>query len=1208
MTHNPNKDREILELYDKWLYAYLNADIETYKSYLDEDYHFIGSTNNEEFLNKEETTRFFVATADQLNGKTDIRNNKRTVEYFEGLAFITEVLDAYFLSDDSWHYYGRFRFSSVLQKKPAGWRFIYQHFSTPDSKAQEGETIAFEKVSEENRMLREAIKRRTIELEYKNRELEIETSLERVRSRSLAMQKSEELQEVIKIVYQQLIQLHIKLDHAGFVVDYAQGRDWHFWIADEQDIPSKITHPYFESVWAKQFDDAKNNGQNFFTTHLDFEEKNKFYQELLSYVQGLEQTSKDFYLTCPGLAASTVLFDHVGLYIENFSGTPYTDAENAIILRFGKVFDQAYTRFLDLQKAEAQAREAEIQLALERVRARTMAMYHSNELNEVAFVLFEQIRLLGGELWGTGFVLCDTGEGEDEFWFANEMGVMPPVSIPHTIDPVHKAMYAGWQNKMDYLLSQKEGEELSLHYHYLNSLPAVKAFFEPMLAAGFQFPNWQQWHAAYFASGYLLFITTKPYTEPGIFKRFASVFEQTYTRFLDLQKAEAQAREARIEAALEKVRSRTMAMQKSDELLDVATIMFQQVKELGVPQWDCGFSIWEIGGTECTYYPGNPEGIISRHPYKMPLGEHPVSRIYEESRKRGDELFIYEKTGEIQRSHYRYMLSLPGIGDLLQSMLDAGFQFPEYQIDHVVNFAYGNLIFITYQHFPEMHDVFKRLAKVFEQTYTRFLDLQKAEAQAREAQIELSLEKIRAQVTSMRESANLLDIMVNIRSEFVSLGHEAHYFWYMRWLADKYEKAMTSGDGTQVGMIMTLPRHIHGDIPLVARWEQSDESTLIFPMDVDTAVEYVHKMITLGDFEQVDPQAPTLEDIRHIGGLTFIMARTSQGEIGYSLPGCVPNPPEEAVNTLARFAGVFDLAYKRFEDFKKAEGDLVEIKSAKQKAEDALAELKAAQAQLIQSEKMASLGELTAGIAHEIQNPLNFVNNFSDINTELSDEIVEASRKGDLEEIIQLAADIKSNQVKISEHGKRADAIVKGMLQHSRSSSGIKEPTDINKLADEYFRLAFHGLRAKDKSFNATLHTDFDPAIGMIPIMSQDIGRVLLNLINNAFYAVNEKQKEAHPDYEPGVWLQTKRIDEKIELSVRDNGNGIPDKIKEKIFQPFFTTKPTGQGTGLGLSLSYDIVKAHGGELKVETLSAEAAALAGKEGEGSEFVIQLPVL
>ncbi len=258
--------------------------------------------------------------------------------------------------------------------------------------------------------------------------------------------------------------------------------------------------------------------------------------------------------------------------------------------------------------------------------------------------------------------------------------------------------------------------------------------------------------------------------------------------------------------------------------------------------------------------------------------------------------------------------------------------------------------------------------------------------------------------------------------------------------------------------------------------------------------------------------------------------------------------------------------------------------------------LKATQSQLIQSEKMASLGELTAGIAHEIQNPLNFVNNFSEVNSELLDELGEEADKGNLEEVKSLAKDIKENEQKINHHGKRADAIVKGMLQHSRSSSGIKDPTDINALADEYLRLAYHGLRAKDKSFNATLLTNFDDSIGMIDMIPQDIGRVILNLITNAFYVVDEKKKQIGEGYEPIVSVSTKKTEGKIEVSVKDNGNGIPQKILDKIFQPFFTTKPTGQGTGLGLSLSYDIVKAHGGEIKVTT----------KENEGTEFIIQLP--
>ncbi|MEO5909210.1 MAG: ATP-binding protein, partial [Ginsengibacter sp.] len=274
--------------------------------------------------------------------------------------------------------------------------------------------------------------------------------------------------------------------------------------------------------------------------------------------------------------------------------------------------------------------------------------------------------------------------------------------------------------------------------------------------------------------------------------------------------------------------------------------------------------------------------------------------------------------------------------------------------------------------------------------------------------------------------------------------------------------------------------------------------------------------------------------------------------------------------------------------------------------EQTLSDLKATQKQLIQSEKMASLGELTAGIAHEIQNPLNFVNNFSEVSNELIDEMTEELNRGDINEAKVIASDLKQNLEKINHHGKRAGDIVKGMLQHSRSSTGVKEPTDINALADEYLRLSYHCLRAKDKDFNAIMKTDFDESIGKINIIPQDIGRVLLNLFNNAFYAITERsrstvneQKTTNPiSYEPTVSLTTKKINDMVEIKVSDNGNGIPQKIVDKIFQPFFTTKPTGQGTGLGLSLSYDIIKAHGGKIKVES----------KEGEGTKFTIQLPVV
>ena len=575
--------------------------------------------------------------------------------------------------------------------------------------------------------------------EAQAREAQTEAALERVRSRSMGMQKSEELKEVVKEIFDQLAILGINAEHAGIVVDYEPKKDWHFWVADTQDIPAKITVPYLDLVWDRQFTEAKKEGRDFFTTQLDFEEKNNFYKQLLPHIEGLTGKAREFYFSCPGLAASTVLQKDIGLYIENFSGTPYSATENDILMRFAKVFQQTYTRFLDLKKAEARARESKIETALERVRSRTMAMQHSDELAEASHLLDKEVRGLGIKTWGCAFNIYR--EKDSIEWFGNEAGLLPTYTVPRK----------------------------------------------------------------------------------GIFKDYFD------------------------------------AGQKGESLL-----------------------VKEIAGEQCT-------------------------------------------------AHYEFMSTLPVVGDVLKQLKKTNGSFPSYQIDHVAYFKYGYLLFITREAVPEAHDIFKSFAKVFEQTYTRFLDLQLKEEQA------------------------------------------------------------------------------------------------------------------------------------------------------------------------------------------------VKLVEEKQRLEKTLTDLQATQKQLIHSEKMASLGELTAGIAHEIQNPLNFVNNFSEVSRELIEEMLEELKNGDTEEVDAIAQDVIQNLEKINHHGKRADSIVKGMLQHSRSGDGKKEPTDLNALADEYLRLAYHGLRAKDKAFNATMETDFDPEPPEVKVVPQDIGRVLLNLITNAFHAVNEKKGSAPEDYEPTIWVETRK-------------------------------------------------------------------------------------
>lgn len=856
--------------------------------------------------------------------------------------------------------------------------------------------------------------------EAQTKEAEIEAALERVRSRSMAMHKSDELKDVVRLVLDQFIQLKINVQHAGFYIDYKAQDDMHIWLADPNLEPFFATFSYFDTPTWNSFLEAKAKGTTFHSDLLGFEEKNKFYNQLFQ-VFDVPEKAKEFYLQCKGLAVSTVLLDNVGLYIENFEAIPYTEEENTILLRFGNVFQQSYTRFLDLQKAEAQAREAQIQLALERVRARTMAMHTSSELNATAELLFDQLSQLGAALQGVAFAICNENSIMVEKW--TSIGVF---SHPYTIEPGEQRMYEAWKKGEALYEEVYEGERQKKYYEAFMQIDSFREGVQKFIDGGNPLPTWQKNHAVTFKYGYLLFITTKPFKETEIFLRFGKVFEQTYTRFLDLQKAEAQAREAQIEAALEKIRSRSLAMHHSEELKDVIAIFFEKLSGLNVLLGTIAIQLFDQDTKNSYFWVANdvqqPQMVNLPFDEQMMVEDTCHKDSWEAVTKGKD--IINKKYSEAQKNKYfdyvfanNDFVQVPEKARAIIRNLNEHIICLFVEKNSTVFADSWNGSFFS----DEMIQVLKRAARVFEQCYIRFLDLKKAEAQAL-----------------------------------------------------------------------------------------------------------------------------------------------------------------------------------------RAEEDLVKIKEARKKAEDTLVELRATQKQLIQSEKMASLGELTAGIAHEIQNPLNFVNNFSEVSTELIDEMKEELAKGNEQSAIEIAGDLKQNLEKINQHGKRADAIVKGMLEHSRTSSGKKEPTDINALCDEYLRLAYHGLRAKDKNFNVEMQTHFDKSIGKINIIAQDIGRVLLNLTNNAFYAVNEKSK-TNAGFVGRYTLITKKQNNKVAITIKDNGPGIPQNIVDKIFQPFFTTKPTGQGTGLGLSLSYDIVKAHGGEINVRTLPAEDVRQPDGAAGGTEFTVLLPI-
>lgn len=1770
-------ETELLEAYHSFWDVNLSGDLRGFASYMLDSFSIFGTANGEVFYGKEDAMNFYTATVGQLAGKVQLRNRDITLQELDtDTVLVRERSDVFALIQDEWIFYGHVRISCILKHTGEGWKGLHQHASFPDHRTEDGQQIAAEKIAKENLALREAVRRRTIELEQKNRELEIEAAVERVRAQSMAMHQTSDLVKVNRELFTQLTNLNID-GFTGVAI----------YLVDEDDVVT---------VWDLSSPGSTNNAND----HT-FRYDSKKSPVLGEFVPIWRAAQHDYFiLDFPKeklLRVATELEQVYPAMAENFrnainsgdlqhqwnatgrlsNGVLSLDLMTApgedirsITLKMAGAFNLAYQRFLDLQKAEEQRKEAQIELGLERVRARAMSMQNSDELKELIGTVFTELTRLDLVLTRCVIMIYDGQENTSRWWMANSEDPNNPNGffIKQHEHPPMVAYFDAWRErkiKYTYTLQGKVKQDWD---NFLFSETELKNLPD-FVVDGMKSPDLVYLNASFNSFGNLTLASLEPLSDEhfDILLRFAKVFDLTYTRFNDLQKSEAQAKETKIELGLERVRSRAMRMRSSKELGELVAMFFEELVKLDLVLSRCIIWILDADTFSARIWMANSEDRNVADSYFIKRLDHPYYHAIINGWKERLPNWIYDLKGEEKKSIDELLFNETELINLPEAV-KAGICGAA---ETFISGAFNNFGFIEasgpVRHSPEQIDILNRFGNVFDLCYTRFNDLKQAEEQTREAQIELSLERIRSRVTAMQKSTDLLDIVVTMRTEFVSLGHEAHYFWYMRWLPEKYEKAMTSGDGTRIGMVMELPRRIHGDIPLIASWEQTDEPLLVYAMDVDAAVDYVDKMVRLGDFKQVDPQAPTLDDIRHIGGLTFIMARTTHGEIGYSLPGPVTHPPADSLATLVRFAAVFDLAYRRFEDLKssekqiretqielalervrartmamqhsdelaeasfvldtqvralgiptwgcafniygdkessewfsseagalptyktpredcflryynagqqgeqlyieefegadcaahyeylctipvvgdalrgmlaaggsfptrqidhaaffkygyllfitldpapdahdvfirfakvfeqtytrfldlqkaeaqareaqieaalekvrarslamhhsdelemvaaslfdrlaelglsfdgaliflfekekrnirlwvattqlaapvrielpydreiednmiikdlwhaiesdehildrsysgrskndyfryvvkyneskipepirrlqietdrwhlhgvaeknsmlgfdswsdhfstaedlkilkrfskvfeqayirfldlqkaeaqaresqieaalervrskamamhnsqdlsdtihtfyselknfsitprrcgvglldkesrsgelftwntteqgeslelvgrlimeghpvlekvyegwitqtdyypvlrgneikeyynvirpqmafpdyahdavqygyffffneggvyawtqhemkeeelqiyrrftsvlsltykrykdlqqaetlagKAERDLILLKEEKKRTEDALAELQVTQKQLIQSEKMASLGELTAGIAHEIQNPLNFVNNFSDVSNELIDEMKLELDRGEIEEAKAIADDVKQNLEKINHHGKRADAIVKGMLQHSRSSSGTKEPTDINALCDEYLRLSYHGLRAKDKSFNVTLKTDFDNSAGKIAVVPQDVGRAVLNLLTNAFYAVNEKKKSANtadlPDkYEPTVSIKTRRDKTKVEIEVSDNGGGIPQRILDKVFQPFFTTKPSGQGTGLGLSLSYDIItKGHGGELRVKT----------NENEGTSFIIVLP--
>ncbi|HEX3081493.1 MAG TPA: ATP-binding protein, partial [Puia sp.] len=639
--------------------------------------------------------------------------------------------------------------------------------------------------------------------------------------------------------------------------------------------------------------------------------------------------------------------------------------------------------------------------------------------------------------------------------------------------------------------------------------------------------------------------------------------------------AEEHEREVFIEAAFQRVRAMSMAMHKSAQLADTAKVLFDQFGMLGMIPDRMSIGIFNEEKRVVELWVTDQRGNQLSHEFFFSIDEPTsIAKIYD-AWKQGKNTVIVDLTGQNLQDWLHF------VKDEAKLPLDET-EIKGRRVQQAAFFSQGFLLFTTHEPVTEeVMQLLLRFAKVFDLAYTRFRDLLRAEDQTRKAIRSSALDRVRAEIASMRTVSDLQRITPIIWHELTVLG--IPFIRCGVFIIDEANENvriyLSAPDGHPLAtMNLAFNSNKLTDLS-VDHWRRGIVFTTHW--NKDDFLNWMQAMINQGHIQNRymylgDANPPESLDLH------FIPFRQGMLYVGNSEPYS-----QNEIDVIRSLAEAFSIAYTRYEDFNKLE-------QAKQSIESALTELKATQNQLIQSEKMASLGELTAGIAHEIQNPLNFVNNFSEVNQELVTEIKSAIDNGNIDEARSIADNIEANEQKINHHGKRADAIVKSMLQHSQLNKGEAEPTDVNSLAGEYLRLAYHGFRAKDKTFSANLETHFDPAIGNIYVVSKDIGRVLLNLYNNAFYTVSEKKKFTEQGFVPAISVSTRRMNDKIEINIQDNGKGIPQQIIGKIFQPFFTTKPAGQGTGLGLSLSYDIIKSHRGNLIVET----------KEGEGSQFTIQ----
>ncbi len=999
MKVTPAIKKELAQWLNTYWTTYLKGDIETWATFIRDDYRNIGGTKEEIWNSKQEIIDYTNRILDQMIGTAEIRNREIEVIPYGEYMMVNEFTDLYVNIEGEWTFYGPFRMSSLLEKTGTGWIALHQHGSYPDMKALEGEAFSIDAVKAENVKLLAAVKSRTLELE-------IEAALERVRAVAMGMEKPEDMLEVCRIISDQLkqfgvdkirnVQLAIIDEHIGQYLCYQYFTPYDKTAVEKTEyLKSPVELGMVKQMLASR--DGYFIGR---LSGLELEDFRSHRKEEKYFPDPHLDEAKE-------LAYCFLSIGEGGLGLTIYQ--PIADDVLSLFKRFHQVFSLAYQRFRDIQKAEAQARESQIESALERVRSRTMAMHSSQDVDITVTTLFDELLKLGvDKSIRSGIGILDKSK-RMEVWTAStnpsgqtalDKGVLN-MGIHQLLTEVQEA----WEAKKPTHSYELVGDDLIKYFKAINDAPeySLQVDLEKL-------PGKIIHYDFFFPEGFLFAFSPTPITDEisRVFMRFASVFGQTYRRFLDLQKAEAQAREATKQASLDRVRGVIASMRSAADLDLITPLIFKELTILGVPFIRCGVFIIDEKQELVNAYLSSPEGNS--------LG----------------------------------VLKLPyHASELTQGTVDAW-----------------------------------RKGKVYQQHWNK--------------------------------------------EDFV------------QWINIMMQQDQIQDSRTYQGAA-------------------------------------------------VPPESLDLHFVPFTQGMLYV--------------GAISPLDEEELELAKSLAKAFSIAYARYEDFEK-------LDRAKSTIETALSELKATQSQLIQQEKLASLGQLTAGIAHEIKNPLNFINNFSELNAELIAEVFEELEKledSDAKaEITAILEDVKSNLNKVHEHGNRADRIVKSMLQHSRSTGNKMEPKALNPVVKEFTNLAYHGMRAGKAPIHVEIELQLGEEVGEVTMISEDLSRVILNLCNNAFDAMRGKKYEVQStkyeveegndvEHLPKLRVSTKLENGGVRISIEDNGPGIPDEIKDKILQPFFTTKKGTEGTGLGLSITNDIIKAHGGSLAIES-----------DTNGSIFTIIIP--